>query len=129
MININYKYTTWALLGILLLAIIFTLCHHSHFGHRSHMMGMHDMKKGGMMMNHEGMTMSDMVNDLKDKTGKELEKAFISGMIPHHQGAVDMAKRLLEDKTISTQLQKFANDIITAQEGEINMMNGLLKGY
>ena len=129
MININYKYTTWALLGILLLAIIFTLCHHSHFGHRSHMMGMHDMKKGGMMMNHEGMTMSDMVNDLKDKTGKELEKAFISGMIPHHQGAVDMAKRLLQDKTISTQLQKFANDIITAQEGEINMMNGLLKGY
>lgn len=129
MININYKYTTWALLGILLLAIIFTLCHHSHFGHRSHMMGMHDMKKGGMMMNHGGMTMSDMVNDLKDKTGKELEKAFISGMIPHHQGAVDMAKRLLQDKTISTQLQKFANDIITAQESEINMMNGLLKGY
>ena len=50
-------------------------------------------------------------------------------MIPHHQGAVDMAKLLLEDKTVSPQLQKFAQDIITAQESEIKMMNEWLKNY
>lgn len=93
------------------------------------MNGMHDMGGGNMMMDHGSMTMGNMVNDLRGRTGKDLEKAFITGMIPHHQGAVDMAKLLLQDKTVSPQLQKFANDIITAQESEINMMNLWLKGY
>lgn len=93
------------------------------------MNGMHNMGGGNMMMGDGSMTMDNMVNDLKGKTGKDLEKAFITAMIPHHQGAVDMAKLLLQDKTISPQLQKFARDIITAQESEISMMNLWLKGY
>ena len=93
------------------------------------MNGMHSMGGGSMMMGHGSMTMDNMVNDLKGKTGKDLEKDFIAGMIPHHQGAVDMAKLLLQDKTVSPQLQKFAQDIITAQESEIGMMNLWLKSY
>jgi uncharacterized protein (DUF305 family) len=97
--------------------------------------GMHQMPDGSMMMNNGGsmnmmdMTMTDMVGMMKGKTGKALEKEFITGMIPHHQGAVDMAKVLLQDKTVSPELQKFAQDIITAQEGEIKMMNEWLKRY
>ena len=57
------------------------------------------------------------------------EKEFITEMIPHHQGAVDMAKLLLEDTTIRPELVKFANDIITAQEAEIRQMEEWLKSY
>lgn len=97
--------------------------------------GMHQMPDGSMMMNNGesmnmmDMTMSDMVKMMDGKTGKALEKEFITGMIPHHQGAVDMAKVLLQDKTVSPELQKFAQDIITAQESEIKMMNEWLKRY
>lgn len=104
---------------------------------KNKMGGMHQMPDGSMMMNHEmgmdmdmmDMTMRDMVGMLEGKTGKALEKEFIIGMIPHHQGAVDMAKKMLEDKTISPEMKKFAEDIIRAQEGEIKMMNEWLKKY
>jgi uncharacterized protein (DUF305 family) len=90
------------------------------------------MTSGGMMnMGESDMKtmMGDMLSNMKGKTGEDLEKAFIKDMIPHHQGAVDMAKLLLQDKTISPQLQKFAQDIITAQESEIGVMNLWLKSY
>lgn len=94
---------------------------------------MHKMPDGSMMMNHEmdmmDMTMRDMVTMMEGKTGKDLEKEFIVGMIPHHQGAVDMAKVLLQDKTTSAEMKKFAEDIIRAQESEIKMMNDWLKKY
>lgn len=100
------------------------------------MMGEHMMPNGKMMgnggmnnsMNMDSM-MDGMVANMKGKSGKELEKAFLTDMVPHHQGAVDMAKLLLQDKTIRPELVKFANDIIAAQEGEIKQMNEWLKSY
>jgi uncharacterized protein (DUF305 family) len=74
--------------------------------------------------------MTDMTANMMGKKGKELEKIFIEEMIPHHQGAVDMAKLLLEDKTITnTDLVGFANGIIKAQESEITTMKTWLKNY
>ncbi len=98
--------------------------------------GMHMMPDGTMMenggsntsMNMDSM-MDSMLANMKGKSGKELEKAFLTDMIPHHQGAVDMAKLLLQDKTIRPELVKFANDIISAQESEIQQMNEWLKSY
>jgi uncharacterized protein (DUF305 family) len=106
-------------------------------GGKMNMDKMHRMGDGSMMMDDEdemdmsmmGMTMGDMVGMLEGKKGKDLEKEFIIGMIPHHQGAVDMAKKMLEDKTISAEMKKFAEDIIRAQEGEIKMMGEWLKKY
>lgn len=46
---------------------------------------------------------------------------FVRGMIAHHQGAIDMAKVELEHGK-DAQIRKLAEDIITAQEGEIRMM-------
>jgi len=95
------------------------------------MKGAHKMPDGSMMGGDDmmDMTMRDMLSMMDGKTGKALEKEFIIGMIPHHQGAVDMAKKMLEDKTISQEMKKFAEDIIRAQEGEIKMMNDWLKKY
>lgn len=73
--------------------------------------------------------MMDMVANMRGKSGTELEKVFITDMIPHHQGAVDMAKLLLQDKTIKPELRTFAENIISAQESEITQMNQWLKNY
>jgi len=95
---------------------------------------MHMMSDGTMMGNQSkdmsmDSMMMDMVANMKGKSGKELEKVFLTDMIPHHQGAVDMAKLLLEDKSVRPELVQFANAIIAAQESEISQMREWLKSY
>ena len=51
---------------------------------------------------------------------------FIRGMIPHHQGAIDMAKVVLQYGK-NEQTRKWANDIIREQAREINEMQQWLK--
>lgn len=65
--------------------------------------------------------MMDMTASLQGKTGAEFDQAFLAEMIIHHQGAVDMAKMVLEQSD-RPELQQLANEIITAQEKEITQM-------
>jgi hypothetical protein len=51
---------------------------------------------------------------------------FVRGMIPHHQGAIDMAKTAIafgKDPAV----KKLAEEIVKAQEGEIALMQEWLK--
>lgn len=50
---------------------------------------------------------------------------FVRGMIAHHQGAIDMAKIVL-DHGKDQAIRKLAEDIITAQKAEIRMMKAWL---
>ena len=50
---------------------------------------------------------------------------FIRGMVPHHQGAVDMAKIILEHGK-DPEVKAFAEKIIAAQEAEIQWMTDWL---
>lgn len=63
---------------------------------------------------------------MEGMTVKDIDVAFICGMMPHHQGAIDMAKAELQygDDPWAKQL---AQKIIDAQTAEIAQMQDWLK--
>lgn len=65
--------------------------------------------------------MESMDRGLVSKTGNEFDKAFISEMIVHHQGAIDMANMALS-KAEHQEIKDLAKAIISAQESEIKQM-------
>ena len=67
-----------------------------------------------------------MMKDMNQvKPSQNIDKDFAQAMIPHHQGAIDSAKLILQ-YTKDTRIQKIAQDIITAQEREIQDLTQIL---
>ena len=56
------------------------------------------------------------------------EHDFVTMMIPHHQGAIDMAKAVLL-YTKDPELKNLAQGIITEQQNEIRIMQAWLQRY
>ena len=52
---------------------------------------------------------------------------FISEMIPHHEGAIEMSKNLLQYNNIDPKLRKLAENIICSQSEEIKLMEEIRK--
>ena len=67
------------------------------------------------------MTMSQMSAGLTDKSGDDFDAAFLSAMIEHHEGAIEMAD-LAATRAEHEQIRKLAQEVIGAQEGEITQM-------
>lgn len=65
---------------------------------------------------------------LTDFEGAEFEIAFLSMMIAHHEGAVDMAEWVLE-RTERPELREAAEAVIAAQTPEIEQMNAWLRDW
>lgn len=70
-----------------------------------------------MAIMHEGMAKAPVNGDP--------DHDFVTMMIPHHQGAIDMAKALLL-YTKDPELRNLALAIITEQQNEIRLMQGWL---
>lgn len=73
-------------------------------------------------------TMSIMHKDMDIRYTGNADLDFVRGMIPHHQGAVDMAYILQRDGN-SLALRKLAADIIRSQKQEIALMQAWLKKH
>ncbi|OHA84307.1 MAG: hypothetical protein A2937_02105 [Candidatus Yonathbacteria bacterium RIFCSPLOWO2_01_FULL_47_33b] len=72
--------------------------------------------------------MYGMTSSLSGKTGDEMDRAFLDGMVVHHEGAVEMAQTLLKE-TKRPELLKLGNDITVAQTQEIQMMKEWRKAW
>lgn len=80
---------------------------------------MHELMMGG---DHGmGSAMNMMTQSLLNKTGLAFDQEFLSEMIVHHEGAVQMAELALKNAQ-HQELKDLANNIITAQNKEIQQM-------
>lgn len=87
------------------------------------LMGMHTNSATDSSNNtgHMGMSMDSMSTALKGKTGDDFDKTFISEMIDHHQGAINMTN-LAKQNAKHEEIKKLADDIVAAQTKEIYEM-------
>ena len=82
----------------------------------------HDM---GSMHSAEGMMSAEDMDQLTELSGPAFDKAWLQGMIEHHQGAITMAKQI-KDEGDSPDVQALADQVIATQQSEVDEMNGLL---
>ena len=75
----------------------------------------------GLTAEEAGMTHTPDTNEMLKKADP-FDRAFIDEMVPHHTGAVRMAKVVLES-TEDAGIRKLAEAIVSAQEREITEMN------
>jgi uncharacterized protein (DUF305 family) len=89
-----------------------------------HATGMHD--EGHMGMSDEEMGMDMDMSALE--SARPFDRAFLDAMIPHHQGAIAMSRRLLAEGE-SRALRDLARDIVAAQSREIAQMRAWRKAW
>lgn len=78
--------------------------------------------------NHGEMSMSEMTEQLKNKSGDDFDKAFVEMMISHHEGAVAMAE-LIPSRAKHQEIKNLGEAIITAQTKEITEMKQWQKDW
>jgi uncharacterized protein (DUF305 family) len=79
-----------------------------------------NMQMPGMSDSMKMMSGGEM-QKLEASSGKDFDLLFLDMMIPHHQGAVTMAKEALQ-KAEHPEIKTLANQIIKAQQNEIKKM-------
>lgn len=79
-------------------------------------------------MRMDGMLSDDELKELETSKGVAFDRAFLVGMIKHHEGALKMVDDLFKSPGAAQEVDAsvFANDVVTAQTGEIGIMRRLL---
>src|ERR671916_1111733 len=94
--------------------------------------GQQDSGSGGMAgMDHSnmdhgsmGMGSGEMARQMVMENGKYSDERFIDAMVPHHQGAVEMAEVALQNAE-HPELRQLAGDIIADQQAEIARLRAI----
>jgi uncharacterized protein (DUF305 family) len=76
-----------------------------------------------------GMLNAKQMEALKNSSGAEFDRLFLTGMIQHHGGALTMVKDLFEAAGAGqdAELFNFATDVDSGQRAEIRVMEKMLK--
>ncbi len=101
-------------------------------GQSTSMPAMHHMHGMDMSGHHQmlmpGMLTPDQMEALKKAKGSEFDRLFLTGMIQHHGGALDMVKDLVEQPGTAqdSEVFSFITDVDTSQRAEIKIMQTML---
>jgi uncharacterized protein (DUF305 family) len=127
----------WLLTLVLAAAFILTACGGAGGGQQGSGSGGEDepgtAEKGGGMaeMDHDqmghgsmGMGSDGMARQMVMQNGKYSDKAFINAMVPHHQGAIEMARVALENAE-HEEIQEVSRNIVSTQQSEIEELKSI----
>jgi uncharacterized protein (DUF305 family) len=117
------KYARSRLLPALVLVAILALvasCANSGGGEEQGSNGSGD----GMQGMAHGSESTDDASEMLMENGEYSDERFIDAMVPHHQGAIEMAQVALENAE-HPEIQALAEEIVAAQESEIGQLKAI----
>ena len=127
----------WLLTLVLAAAFILTACGGAGGGQQGSGSGGEGepgtAEKGGGMaeMDHDqmghgsmGMGSDGMARQMLMENGKYSDKAFINAMVPHHQGAIEMARVALRNAE-HEEIQELSRNIVSTQQSEIEELKSI----
>ena len=80
---------------------------------------------GSMAHGSGGMMSDDDMSSLMGASGPEFNQMWLTMMIEHHEGAIEMAQDVL-DTTSNPEVEQLATAVVEGQEKEITTMKGML---
>jgi uncharacterized protein (DUF305 family) len=86
-----------------------------------------DTSDGHDMSSMPGMMTADQMDEMAAMTGAEFDQMWLTMMIAHHEGAVSQSETVKADGS-NADVLLLADQIIAAQQAEINEMKALLEG-
>ncbi len=86
--------------------------------------GMAGMDHSNMDHGSMGMGSGGMAREMVMENGKYSDKAFIDAMVPHHQGAVEMAEVALQNAE-HERIRQLSRTIISTQRAEIEELKAI----
>lgn len=81
--------------------------------------------EGGHAHEMAGMLTEDDLAALDAATGAEFERMWLTMMIEHHEGAIEMAETVLDDG-VDPEARELAEEIVDVQQAEIARMERML---
>lgn len=86
-----------------------------------------ELSEGHDMSSMEGMMTAEQMDEMASMTGADFDTMWLEMMIAHHEGAVSQSQTVKANGS-NPDVLALADQIITAQQGEISEMQALLAG-
>jgi uncharacterized protein (DUF305 family) len=121
---------TWLLVLLLAVAFLLASCGGAGSSRQGDESGGHGQMDHGSMdhgqMDHGqmGMGSKDMAKQMVMQNGKYSDERFVDAMVPHHQGAIAMAKVALKNAE-HQEIRKLSHNIISSQQAEIEELKSI----
>jgi uncharacterized protein (DUF305 family) len=118
----------WLLALLLAVAFLLAACGSAGGGQQGSGSGggMAGMDHSQMDHGSMGMGTKGMARQMVMENGKYSDKAFIDAMVPHHQGAIEMAKVALKHAQ-HEEITELSHNIISSQQAEIEELKSIKK--